>query len=283
MPIDFEKSAPLMLGGRYYYALTSYDPVKVEVIVPRVTDADVELAIQTILANEGGTLENLDDPAWLAQNTPGVSSADEMRAYVRAELGQLNAEMVERQKADQCVNELVRRLRQAIPASVVDELKGDVQEAFAQQLEREGMNLGQFLARSGITPAELKESFEQEARLIAERNAALDAYAREKKLSVTDAEIAAQMRLPDEDAADFIQWARQAGQYDALREESLRIKARDAAIAECDCTYHHETEEEAAERVRQAGALRAQLEAEMQRISADQPAEPSGPAGLHLV
>ena len=39
------KPLPLMADGKPYYTLSSYDPVSVEVLVPLVTDDDIDAAI----------------------------------------------------------------------------------------------------------------------------------------------------------------------------------------------------------------------------------------------
>ena len=78
-----QKPAPLMVGNKAYYSLTSYDPVEVEVIVPFITDEEVELALGSLLEDEGGTVENLSDPDWIAKHFEGLRSTDELHRVLR--------------------------------------------------------------------------------------------------------------------------------------------------------------------------------------------------------
>ena len=105
-----QKPAPLMVGNKAYYTLTSYDPVEVEVIVPFITDEEVELALGSLLEDEGGTVENLSDPDWIAKHFEGLRSTDELHRVLRARLREMNARFAEDQKRDKCMVALAERL-----------------------------------------------------------------------------------------------------------------------------------------------------------------------------
>lgn len=282
MAIEIEKPAPLMLGGKAYYTLTSYDPVPVNVTVLRVTDTDIDFAVASLLATSGGTDADLDDPAWLKEHTPGMSSRDELRAYIRTQLEQLNASMVEEQKQTACAEELARRLKQAVPKSVVAEVRQGVQMSFAQELAQSGITPEQFMAQSGATSAALQASFDEQALRIAEQEAALDSFARERKISVDESEFAQLLGIPAEHYDEFIKQAKAAGQFDRLHDAALHAKAMSAVVSECECTYHHESEEEAAQRIAQVIAMRAAY-AEQAAQDDDGDAPAGSDSGLHLV
>lgn len=281
MPIEFEKPAPLMLGDKAYYTLTSYDPIQIEVTVPRVTAADVEYAYATFLAASGATPDDLANPAWFAENTPGISSEEELQAYIRTELAQLNAEVVEEQKFSLCMAELTSRLRQAVPQSILAQTREEVETSFMQRIAADGLTPEQFLMRSGITRAQLSDMLDEQALSAAEQAAALDSYAREKKMSVSDEEIPGLLGLSEEQYASLSSQARTFGRFDQLREVALRTKAAQEVVSTCLCTYHHETPEEAARRVHQVQSMRDGF------MSKDDEGEDESPssngAGLHLV
>ena len=280
MAIEIEKPAPLMLGGKAYYTLTSYEPVQTTVTVPRVTEADIDFAVASLLAASGGSEADLDDAAWLKEHTPGVESKDELRAYIRSELQQLNESIVEEQKQTACATELARRLKQAVPQSVLAEVRRGVEMSFAQELAQSGVSLDQFMAQSGATPADLTASLDEQALRIAEQEAALDSFARERKLSVDESEFAQLLGIPAEHFDEFLKQAKAAGQLDHLHDAALHAKAMGVAVSECECTYHHESEEEAAQRVAQVAAMRAAY-VERSAQADDAPAERD--SGLHLV
>ena len=280
MALQIEKPAPLMVNGKAYYTLTSYEPVSIEVEVVRATDEDVEYAIETLLAQSGSTRADLRRPAWYTQHTEGVSNEQELREAIRAELEQLNAEYAEQQKAALAVQALTSRLRQAVPTDVVERIAEGLFYSFAQQLSMEGISPDDFAARTGTTLDEVVATFDERARQIAEQEAALDAYARDKKITVSEEEFPVLLGIPEEQFAEVLKGVRAAGSYGEMRDAALHAKAAAQLVSESACTYRLESPEEAQARVRQVRAMGAQLE---QIARPDEPEAPSGHAGLRLV
>ena len=48
MALNVKKPEPMQVGERYIYTLTSYDPVEIELLVPYVSDYEIELAVAGI-------------------------------------------------------------------------------------------------------------------------------------------------------------------------------------------------------------------------------------------
>lgn len=249
MPID--KPLPLMVGTKAYYSLTSYDPVEITVDVPYTSEEDVELGVRMALADIGGSMEDFDDPAWVAEHFDGLSTADEVRETVRQQVRLMNDRISEEQKLGKCVEALAARLCQSIPPRQLEEARQLVQMRFTQQLQADGLTPSQFLARSGATTMQLEAIFDRQAQDMAEGDAALSAYAREKKLKADEHEYARLLGIPADEAQGVIDQARAAGQLDELHEAALRAKAAQIVVAECSCTYRHETAEEASARIAQ--------------------------------
>ncbi len=297
MSIEIEKPAPLMVGDKAYYNLTSYDPVVVEVEVPYVSDPDIDLALAALLQEMGGTPASLNDRAWMAEHFDGVTDVAQLRLEVREQLSQMNEAMAEEQKSTKCMEELTKRLRQKVPQAHVSRAREGVQFAFEQQLTVDGLTVDQFLARSRMRPDDLSAMLDAQARQACEQNAALDAYAREKKLTVDEAEIGPLLGIPAENVGDVISQMRAAGQYDQMHDAALHAKAAQAVINECVCTYRHETPEQARARSWQLEELRRQLEnggmpgglssmaggGSGSSNGGDKPKPTDNPAGLHLV
>ena len=260
MAIEFEKPQPLMLGDKAHYTLSSYEPVSIEVEVPFTTEEDVDFAIQTMLDRVGGTQADLDDAAWLAQRFPGVSDRAQLRAAVRAQLTDMNAEVAESQKLGLAVAELTKRLQQSVPPSHLARYRQGVQVSFEQQIASEGMTVEQFLSRSAATRADLEIMFDEQARQTAEQDAALDAYAREKKLTVSEDEFGRLLGIPASELDELKAQAKAAGQFDQLKDAALHAKAAAAVAAESSCSYHHGSEAEAHERIEQIRRMRARFE-----------------------
>lgn len=262
MPLDFEpqKPQPLMLGDKAHYTLTSYDPVSIEVEVPFTTEEDVDLALDSMLARMGGTRDNLSDPAWVTEHFQGISDVAGLRRAVRSQVEDMAAQMAESQKVNRAVAALAKRLQQAVPAMHLARYRQGVQMSFEQQLASEGMTIDDFLLRSGASRAELDTMFDHQAKAAAEQDAALDAYAHQKKLSVTEEEFGRLLGVPSSDMEEMIGQARAAGQYADLRDAALHAKAAQSVVAECACTYRHESEAEARIRTAHYKRLREQYE-----------------------
>lgn len=245
------KPQPLVMGGKAYYTLSSYDPVSVEVHVTSVTDDDVSLILGDIARQAGVPVEKLSDDAWVRENIPGVSGADDLRSRVRAEIQQANAEAAEDEKTRRCLEALAERLGQSVPPEQVRQL----QQALVGQLEAglaaRGRTLEWYAAQMGGSRAMLEDAFAQEAQEMAEQEAALDAYAREKKLSVDDSEYPELLGLDAKSAQKLMDQAKAQGHAAELRDGALRVKAQRAVVGEASCTYVQETPAEAAQRLEQ--------------------------------
>ena len=249
--MSIEKPLPLMVGNKAYYSLTSYDPVEITVEVPYTSEEEVAYALEMTVGDMGGTPADLDDPAWLAAHFEGRNTRAEVREAMRQELRTMNAQMAEQQKLGKCVEALTERLAQSVPAEHIAQAKEAIQARFTQQLQAEGLTPSQFIARSGTSPDQLEAMFDRQARQMAEGDAALSAYAHEKKLKVDEHEYERLLGLPAEDLKTVMDQARAVGQLDELREAALRSKAAQIVVAECSCTYEHETPEHARVRMLQ--------------------------------
>lgn len=281
MPI--QKPLPLMVGNKAYYSLTSYDPVEITVDVPYTTDEDIQYGLQMTVADLGGTMANLDDPSWVAEHFDGMTSKQQVMDAMRQQMTAMAAQVAEQQKLGKCVEVLASRLGQSIPPQHIDEAREALRMRFTQQLQAEGLTPDQFLKRSGTTSAQLEAMFNRQAHQMAEGDAALSAYAHEKKLKVSEEEYGRLLGIPAEELQTVMDQARAAGQMDELREAALRSKAAQIVVAECSCTYNHESPEQA--RIRMA-QYRQMEEMYRQGFGSDEPeadASSEGKTGFKLV
>ena len=281
MPI--EKPLPLMVGNKAYYSLTSYDPVEVEVDVPYTSEEDIQLGIEMTVADLGGTMADLDNPDWVAEHFDGLTTRKQVEAAMRQQVDSMNAQMAEEQKVGKCVEALSARLGQSIPPQHLEQARQAVQMRFIQQLQAEGITPDQFLARSGATVAQMDAMFDQQARTLCEGDAALSAYAHEKKLKVDEHEYGRLLGLSPDDLKTVMEQARATGQMDELREAALRSKAAQIVVAECSCTYNHETPEQARRRIAQFRQMQQMYD---DRFGGDEPADDTpeeGKTGFKLV
>jgi hypothetical protein len=115
---------------------------------------------------------------------------------------------------------------------------------------------------------------DEEAQATAEQEAALDAYASERKLTVADEELPALLNLSPADTEKVIGDAKEHGQTAMLHQAAVREKASHLLAAECACTYVHETEAEAQKRVEQYEKLSKLAHEQVDSMPADDGAVP---------
>ena len=284
MPI--EKPLPLMVGNKAYYSLTSYDPVEVVVEVPYTTEEDIDYGLAMTVRQLGGTMASLDDPDWVSQRFDGLKTRAQVRDLIRQQVTAMNEQFAEEQKLGKCVAALASRLAQSIPPQHLEQARQAIQMRFTQQLQADGLTPGQFMQRTGTTSAQVEAMFDRQARQMAEGDAALSAYAHEKKLKVDEHEFGRLLGIPATELDKVMEQARAAGQLDELREAALRSKAAQIVVAECSCSYHHETPEQAQARAaqyRQMEAMFADDESAAGASATPEPPAAEGGAGFKLV
>lgn len=249
--VAIEKPLPMQIGDKYYFTLTSYDPVSITVRVPTVIDADVDNALEDLAMGMHLELSELDD-AKVAELYQGrVNTLAELRERLRRELGDYNAANAEQSKGRLCGEVLAERLCQQVPPRMIAEHAHYLSLQFAQELAQEGEDVNKFLAEVGITPEEFEQRFHDDARRISEQVSALDAYADEKKVTVADDEVAGLLPMPLAEAEKLVEDARAHGAFSELRDAARRNKVVEILVASCSCTYEHETPAQAEVRAEQ--------------------------------
>ena len=271
--MTIQKPEPLVIGNKAFYTLTSYEPVDVEVHVVRTTDEEVELAVQTLVREAGGTEKDLANPAWVASHYDGLENEQRLRAY----LSSLSEDSAEAQKANACLDALAERLCQSVPAAQVSQVKDALFQDIAQQIATTGQPVEAVLAQMGVRPDQLDSMLQSEAVKEAGHEAALDAYASEKKIKVDETELPHLLQLSPTDAQALISRAKAAGQMDQLIDAARRTKALEAVVSECNCTYVQETEAEAKKRLGEVAAVMQHRE-ELARKVASAAEKDGGPA-----
>lgn len=278
-----EKPLPLMVGNKAYYSLTSYDPVEIEVDVPYTSNEDIQYGLQMTVADLGGTAASLEDPAWVAEHFDGMTTKQQVVEAMRQQMVAMAAQVAEQQKVGKCVEALSARLCQSIPPQHLEEARQAIRMRFTQQLQEEGITPDQFLARSGTSMAQLEAMFDRQARQMAEGDAALSAYAHEKKLKVDEHEFGRLLGIPAEQVDEVVRQARAAGQYDELKEAALRSKAAQIVVAECSCSYNHETPEQARRRMAQYRQMEQMYQQQFGEDGANEADSDTGKTGFKLV
>lgn len=281
-----QKPAPLMIDGKAYYTLTSYDPAEITINMPLVTDDDVELALEALLSEGGYELSDLDDPQFISQNFEGCSTKDELLAAFRRHMQEANQQAAEEEKPTLVAEDLAQRLAQSIPEDQIARVRLGLEAQLRDQIEQQGLTWSQFLRQSGGELA-VEHMINEQASRVAEQDAALAAYAQHEHLTVERNEIPHLLGVPLEHAQEFLDQIEASGHTDDFREGALRAKAASVAVAKSSYSYRYETPEEAADRIKRYRELRSQLSQESDQGGAEKPASagkaPHDPSdGSHL-
>lgn len=281
--MTIQKPLPLMVGNKAYYSLTSYDPVEITVDVPYTSEDDVQYGLELMLADMGGTMKDLDDPNWVSTHFNGLTTRQQVVEAVRQEIQLSGIQMAEQQKVSKCVEALAARLAQSVPPQHVEEARNALRMHFTQQLQAEGLTPDQFMARGGVTPAQLDNMFASQALQMTEGDAALSAYAHEKKLKVSEEEYGRLLGIPAEELQETINQVRANGQMDEMREAALRAKAVQIVVAECSCSYNHESPEHARARMAQFRQVQRAYDERFDKGEPQDSAPETGKTGFKLV
>ena len=275
-----EKPLPLMVDGKPHYTLTSYDPVEIEVLVPAVTGDDLEFAIDAILEAEGASRERLSDAAWVKEHF-NASSPDEFYEMVTDYVKRTNNNLVEEEKLGTCLTALADRLCQRPLPEMLEECRAGLALTYQQRFAQAGVTREQFIEQAGQTEESFEEMVSMQAEITACQQAALSAMASERKVQVSEEEIPRYLGVDESQASEFLSRVRAENQLDRIHDAAVRSKAASIVLAESSCTYHHETTEEAKERMATILEIRDRFE-EMSKEEGSSESDGED-EGLHLV
>ena len=249
-----QRPQPLMVDGKPFYTLSSYEPVSVTISIPYTTRQDMEFALELACHARGGTPEDLRDPAWVKRNFD-MDSPDELRLMLRSFLADSNARAARSELPTLCARELATRLEQSVLKADVARARHALRADFLQRLRDDGHTLEEFLDSTAASEQQLDDMFDREAKATAEEAAALDAFAQRRLVHVEYEELPDLLGMSKHETELAVAEARAAGNYADLRAMARRNKALRIVLDECQCTYRYETEAEAAERERDMDAL----------------------------
>lgn len=238
------KPGPLMMDGKAYYTLSSYDPVSIEIYVPYITDAQVDHELREWVESAGGDANSLRRPQWLRSRF-GCTTLGMLRSKVKNELEEARNEALNAHAGEQAARELARRLQQHVPASVVDEECDRLITNFTNDAGAGMQTLDDIVHSTGVTKQQLRALFREKAQEIAEQDAALLAYATAKHIRVSDADIAAYLGINLEVWERMAVQARERGSYEKVAKAALLSKTQAMVISSAARTVHRQTKEEA--------------------------------------
>ncbi len=245
------KPEPLFINGRYHFSLSSYDPVKVTMRVPYVTDTEIGMGLRGVLEQAGYDRSNEEPPSdkWVAEHFEGFKTLDELRGAVEQRQKEINSSYAENSKQTLCVDALAERLEQSVPEGLVRRAHDSLLQGYEDQVARGGLELSQVLAGMGMSEQDFSAMLSSQAVTLAQQEAALDAFAEEFALYADETELPGILGVSPAQAKMIADDARKHHDFDDLIRHAVRCKAVQIVASEAEVSYEHETPEEAEERV----------------------------------
>lgn len=251
------KPEPLFIEGHYHFTLSSYDPVRITITVPHVSEREVEAELNGALRSRGHAGEDAPSDEWVAEHFEGIESLSALRDAIRTEQEHMNQAYSEFSKASLCATELAKRLEQSVPAQLVQTASDSLIQGYQQYTQQQGLPLEAVLSGMGMSPEEFQAMLANQAIELATQEAALDAFADEYAIVADESELPGVLEVSPTMAKQIIEDARAHNALDDLMRVAVRTKVRNILAAEAEVTYEHESAEDAEKRVEQMLAERA--------------------------
>ena len=131
----------------------------------------------------------------------GCQDMDELRRDMAASINMQKSKDLPKMKVDRCVSALIERLEGEVPEYYVEFIRQDVGREMMQSFEKNGTSLQEYVLQNRLEADALKEYVSNEAIRRASIDCALEALFLEKKLEVTEEDVA-KMFEGDEDPVE---------------------------------------------------------------------------------
>lgn len=119
----------------------------------------------------------------------GCTDVADLRKQMRQAVNMHKRETLPKLMVDRAVDAMLERLEGEVPAYYVDFIREDVGREFMQSLDKQGMNLQQWMLQNKVEGDKMKEQVQTEAVRRASIDCAMEAMFTELGLEVTDADI----------------------------------------------------------------------------------------------
>ena len=131
----------------------------------------------------------------------GCADEEDLRKQMRQTVNMHKRQTLPKLMVDRAVDELIKRLDGEVPSYYVDFIRQDVGREFMQSLDKQGMNLQQWMLQNKVEGDKMKEQVQTEAVRRASIDCAMEALYNELGLEVTDEDIDKMFEGADEGEA----------------------------------------------------------------------------------
>ncbi len=119
----------------------------------------------------------------------GYDSLDEAKENIKNELYEQRKNQVERDFENELIEKIAEDMEVDIPEEMVEDEIDNMIQRMKMQISQQGMDFDQYLAASGMSEADLKDNYREQALSRVKGNLALEAIAKLEDIEVTEDEI----------------------------------------------------------------------------------------------
>ena len=185
----------------------------------------------------------------LVKEKLGYDTVEDLRNEISESITSQKTSMIPRLKENACAAKLVARVSAEIPESMAEEAESELLQDFFTQLQQQGISFDSYLASRGIDSDQFKEDIKLQAADEAKQQLALDAWARNAGIEVTDEDVTLEFERAglDDPKKTEAEW-RKSGRLYLIREGIQRRKAMEdvmekAKVTEVDFAAREKDEE----------------------------------------
>lgn len=192
-----------------------------------------EVTVVTVLKKKAPKLTD----EWVKDHL-GVETVDEFKKELSDELEQQTKNYAEKSKEEHLTRELQKRFEGEVPDEVLNDAIQNLSKDFFMQLQMQGLTLDSYLAQMNIDIDQFREDLRQQAQDVSRQYMALDSFAKERGVEITDEEV--KENFKDSGVADpdqvYKDWENN-GTLHKVRLAALRSKMLHMLLEEADVTY----------------------------------------------
>ncbi len=208
-----------------------------------------------------------------AKDKFGIPSAEEVYDEARKYLEMNKGAVIPRMKEERALRALAERLNDEVPQELIDQTYQQLLQNFFQQLQQQGITFDQYLQAQNMKTEQFAEDVKKQATDVVKQDLALDAWAQNKGIGVTDEDIIDEFaKSMVEDPEELKKQWEESGQMFMIRQGILRRKASEDLQNNATVT-ELTAEEYAAEQAEAAAAAIEAAKAAMEEAEEEAPAE----------
>lgn len=154
----------------------------------------------------------------------GAQDVNALKGSVKNLIGQAKKDQLPQIMEDRCIEAVAQRFTTEIPQNYIEFIRSNVLADMFQEMQKDGMEISDFLINNNIKGEQIKEQAEERAKEIARKNIALDSLFAQAGMELTDEDLDREFAAADDPEGMRKQWE-EAHNMALFRQACKRNKA----------------------------------------------------------